>query len=48
MEIAFLHIAEKSAPLVPADIELDADLQQLFFQCLGDAPAQVYVGGFVR
>ena len=46
MKIAFFDVAEKRAPLVATNLQLDADLLLLILDRFGDAPAQIDIGGF--
>ena len=48
MKVAFFDVAEESAPFVGADLEVDADALQLFFESFGDSSSQIEIGAFKR
>src|SRR5262245_40680617 len=48
MKVALLNVAEESAPFVGADLQLNADALQLFFESLGNSSPQIEIGAFKR
>src|SRR4029434_10838231 len=48
MKVALLNVAEESAPFVGADLQVDADALQLFFESFGHSSSQIEIGAFKR